>query len=65
MKATIEVADRKEADAIRAGLSDPSVRAYVVIMGALSTLPSQRAKKRVMEFVRDYFDELEQGGAQQ
>ena len=57
MKATIEVADRKEADAIRAGLSDPAVRAFVIVMGALSTLPTLRARQRVMEFVRDHFEE--------
>jgi hypothetical protein len=57
MKATIEVSDRKEADAIRAGLEDPAVRAFVVIMGALLTLPSERARKRVLQYVLDYFDE--------
>jgi hypothetical protein len=57
MKANIEVKDRKEAEAIRAGLDDPATRAFVVVMGALSTLPSDRARKRVMLFVQDYFDE--------
>jgi hypothetical protein len=56
VKATIDVADRKEADAIRAGLEDPAVRACVVVMGALATLPL-RARVRVLEFVRDHFDE--------
>jgi hypothetical protein len=60
MKATIEVADRKEADAIRAGLDDPAVRACVVVMGALATLPI-RARMRVLEFVRDHFDSLTPG----
>jgi hypothetical protein len=50
MKATIEVADRKEADAIRVGLEDPTVRACVVVMGALATLPI-RARMRVLECV--------------
>jgi hypothetical protein len=56
MKATIEVSDRKEADAIRAGLDDPAVRACVIVMGALSALPI-RARVRVLEFVRDHFEE--------
>jgi hypothetical protein len=60
VKATIEVADRKEADAIRAGLEDPTVRACVVVMGALATLPI-RARMRVLEFVRDHFDERTEG----
>jgi hypothetical protein len=55
MKATIEVKDRKEADAIRDGLEDPAVRAFVVIMGALAALPSDRARTRVMTYVTDYF----------
>jgi hypothetical protein len=59
MKASIEVSDRKEAEAIRAGLSDPAVRAFVIVMGALSQLPTDRARKRVMQFVRDHFEEEE------
>jgi hypothetical protein len=62
MKATIEVADRKEADAIRVGLEDPTVRACVVVMGALATLPI-RARMRVLEFVRDHFDERTEGAS--
>jgi hypothetical protein len=57
MKATIEVTDRKEAEAIRAGLNEPAVRAFVIVMGALSRLPTSRARRRVMEYVADYFDE--------
>jgi hypothetical protein len=57
MKANIEVDNRKEAEAIRAGLEDPATRAIVIVMGALSTLPNARARKRVLEFVRDYFEE--------
>ena len=57
MKANIEVADRKEAEAIRAGLADPTVRAFVVIMGALAALPSDRAKRRVLNYVADHFEE--------
>jgi hypothetical protein len=61
MKASIIVKDRKEADAIRAGLEDPAVRAHVVILGTLKQLPSDRARARVLAFVRDSLDE--QGGA--
>jgi hypothetical protein len=60
VKATIEVSDRKEADAIRAGLNDPAVRAFVVVMGALSMLPSDRARKQVMQFVADIFQERDE-----
>jgi hypothetical protein len=57
MKANIEVKNRKEAEQIRAGLADPQVRAFVVIMGAFSILPSKRARARVMQFVEDALDE--------
>jgi hypothetical protein len=57
MKANIEVKDRKEADAIRTGLEDPGVRAFVICVGVLKALPSQRARRRVLEFVIDKLDE--------
>ena len=57
MKATIEVRDRREADHIKAGLEDPVMRAFVIIMGVLNQLPSKRAKVRVLEYVRDKFEE--------
>jgi len=59
MKTKIEVENRKEADQIRLGLSDPAVRAFVRVMGTLSTLKSQRAKERVLTFVKDHFDEMD------
>ena len=51
MKATIEVRDRKEADAIRAGLDDPELRAMVVVAGLLSQLPDDKTRQRVLNFV--------------
>jgi hypothetical protein len=60
MKTKIEVKDRKEAEQLRLGLSDPAVRAFVCVMGILGTLKSQRAKERVLTFVKDHFDELAQ-----
>ena len=65
MKATIEVKDRKEAEHLRAGLADPTTRAFVLIMGALSGLPSKRAKMRVLQFVADHFEEEEEQKPQQ
>lgn len=60
MKATLDVKDRREADAIRSGLEDPAVRAYVVVMGVLSELPTQRAKRRVLQYVADLLDERDE-----
>jgi len=60
MKASIEVESKKEAELIRAGLNDPSTRALVKVMGALSVLPSDRARTRVLNMVSDYFDEQDE-----
>lgn len=64
MKASIEVKDRKEAESIRKALDDPAVRAFVVIMGVLLTLPSQRARKRVLQYVEDKFAEDDESAAE-
>jgi hypothetical protein len=52
MKANIDVKNRNEADAIRAGLEDPVMRATVIISGALSQL-SERDRQRVLAFVTE------------
>jgi len=57
MKANIEVRSRDEASAIKTGLEDPAIRAFVVVMGVLMTLPSDRARKRVLTYVEDRFRE--------
>ena len=53
MRAWIEVENRKEGQAIQAGLSDPSVKAFVVVVGVLNTLPTDRARARVLRYVAD------------
>ena len=53
MKATIEVKDKAEREALRAGLADKEVRAFAVVAGLLLALPTDRARTRVLEFVRD------------
>lgn len=57
MKAGVEVADRKEANLIRRGLADPETRALVKTMGALLTMPTDRARARALWFVQDQFEE--------
>lgn len=59
MEAKVQVEDRKEAELIRRGLADNATRALVKIIGALSTLPSVRAKKRTLTFVADHFAECD------
>lgn len=56
MKSTITVADRREADAIKTALDDPTTRAFVVIVGTLLPL-TPKERQRVMTFVGDKLDE--------
>jgi hypothetical protein len=51
MKATIDVSDRKEADAIRLEIAE--LRAMIVIVGELTRLPDDRTRQRVLNFVID------------
>jgi hypothetical protein len=57
MKAAIDVKNRREGESIRAGLEDPAVRAFVIVMGTLRALPSDRARQRVLSFVADHMEE--------
>lgn len=57
MKVAIEVKDRAEAGLLKAGLEDPATRAAVMIVGALASLPTSRAKLRVLNHVKDRLDE--------
>ena len=60
MKAKIDVRDRNEARAIRRGLADPETRALVVVMGVLTALPSDRARRRALWCAKDFLDEQRQ-----
>ena len=62
MRTRIEVADRKEAEQLRAGLARPDVRAFVRIVGVLDGLPSDRARRRVLGFVADHHAEQQSVG---
>ena len=55
----IEVKSHQEGEQLRLGLSDPAVRAFVLVMGTLGTLKSQQAKERVLTLVKDHFDEMD------
>jgi hypothetical protein len=57
MKASIVVADRKEAALIIAGLSDPVTRAVVKIVGALQPLPTDKARRRVLRWAAEKLEE--------
>jgi hypothetical protein len=59
MKAKIEidVDSEQQADAIKAALTDPEMRAFAVVVGLL--LPhTPRARRRILMFVEDQLDEL-------
>lgn len=57
MKATIMVNNKQEAEAIRGALEDPTMRAFVLVMGALLQLPSDKARRRVLAYVKDRMEE--------
>ncbi len=57
MKISIDVVTRKEGEEIRFGLANPTVRAFVKVMGALAALPSDRARERLLRYLLDKFDE--------
>jgi len=56
MKATIEVKNRTEADAIKAGLDEPDIRAFVIVAGTLRPL-SSRGRRLVLDYVQDLVDD--------
>lgn len=53
MKAHIEVKDKDERDAVERAMGDPVTRATVIVMGHLLALPTDRARRRAMEYVKD------------
>jgi hypothetical protein len=46
------VKNKHEGELLRAGLADPTVRAFVQVMGALAPL-SEGGRRRVLSFVAD------------
>ena len=60
METTLKVKDQAEGRAIRIALADPQVRAFVVIMGMLLPLPTDRARARVLNFIIDKTQEQAQ-----
>jgi len=59
MQLRLDVQSRAEAEQIRRGLADPTVRAFVKIMGTLLALNSDRARERVLRFVDDHLEETD------
>jgi len=47
------VTKKAEREAIKAALADPTIKAFVLVVGKLQQLPSDRARKRVMQFIAD------------
>ena len=52
----LRVKNRNEAAAIDRALTRPDVRAFVVVVGTLEQLPTDRARSRVLNFVLDKLD---------
>jgi len=57
MKATIDVQTKDEKEQIERALSDPLMRAFARVCAVLEQLPSDRARRRVIEYVADILDE--------
>lgn len=53
MKIMLDVKDAAEATAIKTAMQDDVTRAFVVIVGTLMQLPTDRARRRVLRFVTD------------
>jgi hypothetical protein len=58
MKVMIDVKDRREGAAIKCALEDKALRALVVTVGNLLPLKSDRSRGRVLRYVADELDEL-------
>jgi len=62
MKAKIDVKDKHEAAAIMRAMEKPDVRAMVVCIGVLETLPNDAARQRVLQYVSDLLVQKEPAG---
>lgn len=57
MVTCIEVANQAEADAVQRAFAHEQTRAFILIVGTLLQLPTDRARQRVLNFVADKLDE--------
>lgn len=54
MKAHLDVKDRDERDAVLCAWADPATRAFIITIGNLLQLPTDRSRARVLNFVVDH-----------
>ncbi len=57
MRTSLNVNTRAEGVQIRRALADPQVRAFVLVMGTLFDLPTDRSRERILRFVDDKLKE--------
>lgn len=57
MNVKIECKDKAEADAIRRAMDDPTLRAIILVVGCLLALPTDRARKRAIDYAWDQIRE--------
>jgi hypothetical protein len=57
MKAVVKVDTRSDKVAIETAMTDPATKAFVIVMGTLLQLPSDRARRRVLIYVHDRLEE--------
>jgi hypothetical protein len=63
MKVAIEVKNRDEANALKVAMADPTARAFTLVIGTLLQLPTDKARRRVLGYVRDHLEEDTQPAA--
>jgi len=57
VKVSLHVKDKGEAAALRAAWDDPATHALTVVLGVLQTLPTDRARRRVLTWAVDRVEE--------
>jgi hypothetical protein len=59
MDLTIPVANEDEREAIQCALMLPDIRAFVIMIGVLNRLPTNRARERVLNWIADHAEEAD------
>ena len=61
MQINVDDVTEEQARAIETALTDKVFKAQAIMMGVLSTLPSDRARRRILRFIQDKLDEDSSG----
>lgn len=56
-KVSVMAKNKVEAKAIQVAMNDPAVHAFVVVIGILNELPTDRARARVLRYVEEMMND--------